>query len=318
MSGRYSTVGCCVPLTHFSLTLLNLFRETCPNLMSSHDLPRPKSRSASDSVQNPVETYLRDIHGTELLTARQEKELALRIAQGDAQARDQMVRANLRLVVNIARRYLGRGLPLQDLIADGNLGLLRAVEGFDPSLNTRFSTYASLWIKQSIKRGLINTGKTIRIPAYMVELMNKSRQSGLRLKEQLGRPATLEEIAADLGISAKKLEILKQALEMQNATMQSEPIDSNWTLGEVVADDRTRSPDENLEETDSLGWVRRELHRLDERAALILKLHYGLDDGEPQTLRAIGEMLGLTRERVRQIELEALQKLASGLNGGDQ
>src|SRR5207245_1943990 len=138
-----------------------------------------------DPVQSPLETYLRQINQTPLLTADEEKALAHRIGVGDIEARDQMVRANLRLVVNIARSYIGKGLSLQDLIAEGNLGLLRAVEGFDPTMNTRFSTYASFWIKQSIKRALVNTAKTIRIPAYMVELLSKWRRMTARLQDQL-------------------------------------------------------------------------------------------------------------------------------------
>ncbi len=283
--------------------------------MSEPDKSRLKPRKDHEPVQNPLETYLKDIHATRLLTASEEKQLSRRIQTGDLQAREEMVKANLRLVVSIARRFLGRGLPLQDLIADGNLGLLRAVEGFDPDMNTRFSTYASLWIAQSIKRALINTGKTIRIPAYMVELMNKARQSGVRLKEQLGRVATIEEIAVDLKLTRKKLEILKQALELQNATMQTERLDSDWSFGDFLLDEKTPEPDHDLEEDDSLAWVRRRLDTLDSRAAMILRLRYGLDDGQPHTLKEIGELLDLTRERVRQIEEESLKTLAVGLNG---
>src|SRR6266481_3607696 len=157
-------------------------------------MTRPR-RLPSEAVQSPLETYLREINETPLLSAEQEKELAYRIEAGDCEARDRMVRANLRLVVNIARSYTGKGLGLQDLVAEGNLGLLRAVEAFDPSMNTRFSTYASYWIKQSIKRTLINTAKTIRIPAYMVELLAKWRRAAAKLQEELGRAASQEEIA---------------------------------------------------------------------------------------------------------------------------
>src|SRR5438309_11854190 len=155
-------------------------------------------RHRRDAVQSPLETYLREINEMALLTADEEKMLAHRIAQGDNSARDRMVRANLRLVVNIARGYVGKGLSLQDLIEEGNLGLLRAVEGFDPSMNTRFSTYASYWIKQSIKRALVNTAKTIRIPAYMVELLAKWRRATNKLQEALGRSPTQEEVAQSL------------------------------------------------------------------------------------------------------------------------
>ncbi|HEY1067374.1 MAG TPA: sigma-70 family RNA polymerase sigma factor, partial [Pirellulales bacterium] len=161
----------------------------------------PKTRRKTGSaVQSPLETYLREINETPLLTANDEKELAGRIAKGDMEARDRMVRANLRLVVNIARGYSGKGLALQDLIEEGNLGLLRAVEGFDPAIGTRFSTYASYWIKQSIKRSLVNTAKTIRIPAYMVELLSKWRRASARLTDVLGRTPTHEEVARILAL----------------------------------------------------------------------------------------------------------------------
>src|SRR5207302_2408118 len=195
------------------------------------------SRPRGDSVQSPLETYLREINETALLTANEEKELAYRIHEGETAARDRMVRANLRLVVNIARSYTGKGLPLQDLIEEGNLGLLRAVEGFDPTMNTRFSTYASYWIKQSIKRALINSAKTIRIPAYMVELLTKWRRATTKLVDELKRTPTPEEIAAELGIAKKKLKIVKKAIQLYNATPQTEQSDAGWSLGEMVADE---------------------------------------------------------------------------------
>src|SRR5919201_41440 len=150
-----------------------------PSRLRSDTMPTttPKKRKSGSAVQTPLETYLREINETALLSAKEERELATRIGNGDTAARDQMVRANLRLVVNIARGYSGKGLGLQDLIEEGNLGLLRAVEGFDPSMNPRFSTYASYWIKQSIKRALVNTGKTIRIPAYMAQLLTEWRRA---------------------------------------------------------------------------------------------------------------------------------------------
>src|SRR5262249_23531533 len=199
-------------------------------------------RRLSTAVQNPLETYLREINETALLTADQEKELSYRINDGEKEARDQMVRANLRLVVNIARSYTGKGLPLQDLIEEGNLGLLRAVEGFDPTMNTRFSTYASYWIKQSSKRALINSAKTIRIPAYMVELLTKWRRATIKLLDQLKRTPTPEEIAAELGIAKKKLRIVKKAIQLYNTTPQTEQSESGWSLGGMVAHDRPTHP----------------------------------------------------------------------------
>ena len=177
---------------------------------------RAATSTKERSAQSPLETYLREINETALLTAKEELELATRIGQGDVLARDRMVRANLRLVVNIARGYTGKGLGLQDLIEEGNLGLLRAVEGFDPTVGTRFSTYASYWIKQSIKRSLINSAKTIRIPAYMVELLSKWRRATARLSEELGRTPTNEEIARVLGLPKKKLPIIRKAIRINN------------------------------------------------------------------------------------------------------
>ncbi|MFO1042328.1 MAG: RNA polymerase sigma factor RpoD/SigA [Planctomycetaceae bacterium] len=269
----------------------------------------------SAAVQTPLETYLREINETRLLTAREEKELANQIANGEKEARDRMVRANLRLVVNIARAYTGKGLPLQDLIEEGNLGLLRAVEGFDPDMNTRFSTYASYWIKQSIKRSLINSAKTIRIPAYMVELLTKWRRATAKLDDELGRPPTQEEVAKELGLPKKKLSIVRAAIQLYNSTPQTDDEEGGWTMSDMVADERMKGPEDELLDTDNLKHVFRMLDTMDPREAMILRMRFGLDDAEPRTLKEIGESMGLTRERVRQIENEALKKLAKGILG---
>lgn len=273
------------------------------------------SRRRSSAVQTPLETYLREINETALLSAREEKELSWQIAEGNKEARDRMVRANLRLVVNIARAYTGKGLPLQDLIEEGNLGLLRAVEGFDASMNTRFSTYASYWIKQSIKRALVNSAKTIRIPAYMVELLTKWRRATAKMSDSLGRTPTPEEVAKELGLPKKKLKIVKKAIQLYNSTPQSDQTDGGWSLGEMIADDRTRAPEDELIEHDNIKHVYEMLEHMESREATILRMRFGLDDAEPCTLKEIGECLGLTRERVRQIENDALNKLARGLTG---
>lgn len=275
-------------------------------------MTRPR-RLRSDVVQSPLETYLREINETALLTPEEEKQLAYRIEEGDNEARDQMVRANLRLVVNIARSYTGKGLGLQDLIEEGNLGLLRAVEGFDPSMNTRFSTYASYWIKQSIKRALVNTAKTIRIPAYMVELLAKWRRATTKLQDELGRVPTHEEIARVLGLPKKKLAIIKKAIRVYNSAPQTDQTEAGWSIDEMLMDGRSKAPDTEMVETDDLQHVLDLLGKMDPREATVLRMRFGLDDEEPKTLKEIGERLGLTRERVRQIESEALQKLSESL-----
>jgi RNA polymerase primary sigma factor len=277
-------------------------------------MPKTRRRPLA-SVQSPLETYLREINETSLLSANDEHELAVAIGNGDVQARDRMVRANLRLVVNIARGYTGKGLGLQDLIEEGNLGLLRAVEGFDPGVGTRFSTYASYWIKQSIKRALINTAKTIRIPAYMVELLSKWRRATARLSDELGRTPTPEEIARVLGLPRKKLPIIKKAIRIYNLTPQTDQADAGWSLGEMIQDDRVRTPEIEMVESDNLVHVMRQLETMDAREATVLRMRFGIDGLEPKTLKEIGESLGLTRERVRQIETEALGKLAESLEG---
>ena len=278
-------------------------------------MQKTMKRRSSAAVQSPLETYLREINETALLTGQQEKDLAYDIGDGNKESRDHMVRANLRLVVNIARAYTGKCLPLQDLIEEGNLGLLRAVEGFDPGMDTRFSTYASYWIKQSIKRALVNSAKTIRIPAYMVELLTKWRRATAKLQDELNRTPTPEEVAKELDLPVKKLKIVKKAIQLYNSSPQSDQSEGGWSLGEMVADERTRDPEDEMIDNDNLKHVYQMLDRMDPRESTILRMRFGLDDSEPRTLKEIGESLGLTRERVRQIESDALNKLAKGLMG---
>jgi RNA polymerase primary sigma factor len=270
----------------------------------------------ADKAMSPLETYLREINETPLLKEDEEKQLAYRVEAGDSAARDHLVRANLRLVVNIARSYTGKGLGLEDLIAEGNLGLLRAVEGFDPSMNTRFSTYASYWIKQSIKRLVINTAKTIRLPAYMVELLTKWRRATAKLQEELGRAPTEEEVAQELGLPKKKLNIIKKAMRIHNGGPQGSREEEGGTLDEMLPDVRCKSPDTAMADNDELRQVLGLLETMDAREATVLRLRFGLDGEDPMTLKEIGDRLGLTRERVRQIEREALAALGEGLQAG--
>jgi RNA polymerase primary sigma factor len=231
------------------------------------------------------------------------------------EARDTTVRANLRLVVNIARSYANKGLSLPDLIEEGNLGLLRAVEGFDPGMNTRFSIYASYWIKQAIRRALVNTAKTIRIPVHMVELLAKWHRASLHLQDKLGRTPTPEEIARAVGLPKKKLGSIMKAIRVSTFGPQPESNDESWTMGDMVMDGRSRPPDSDLLETDDRRHMLALLSKMDQREATVLRMRFGLDGEEPKTLKEIGECLGLTRERVRQIESEALQKLQVNLLG---
>lgn len=269
---------------------------------------------ASVAVQSGLQLYLRSINETPLLTAEEEKELARRIIHdNDPEARERMVRANLRLVVNIAKHYVNRGLSLADLIEEGNIGLLKAVEGFDPENGCRFSTYASWWIKQAIKRALINSVQPIHIPAYMVEMISKFKQAVRQLEDKLGRMPTTEELSAHLDMSPKKLKIIKKAVKAFHSPTQSGSADGELTINEMVADTNNPSPEDSVMGNDEINLLMRLLTEIDDRAARILRLRYGLGGEDPMTLKEIGEHIGLTRERVRQIEHEALRKLRDSM-----
>jgi RNA polymerase primary sigma factor len=269
----------------------------------------PNARSA----RRTTDPYFKDISATPLLSAGEECELAWRVEEGDAEARDHLVRANLRLVVNLARGYAGRGLPMEDLIAEGNLGLMRAAEGFDPRMETRFSTYAAYWIKQSMKRAIVNTAKTVRVPAYMAELMVKWRRAATKLQEELGRAPTEEEVGQRLGLSAKKLKIIRKALRISGAAAPGS-LDEHTSPVEEAPDTRP-SPSAAITGAEELRQVLDLLDQLEEREATVLRLRFGLSGEDPKTLKEIGERLGLTRERVRQIETESLRKLREGIEG---
>jgi RNA polymerase primary sigma factor len=270
------------------------------------------------SPDSPLQLYLQDINETPLLSQEQEKELSERVALGDPFARDQMVKANLRLVVNIARGYLGKGLTLDDLIMEGNLGLMRAVEGFDGWMDTRFSTYASYWIKQSIRRAVMNQGKQIRLPAYMVSLLSKWRRAKSALTEKLGRAPTVEEVGKALRLSKKKISIVAQGLRAYGLVPHSDDTeDERQALDNLLTDERIRDAGDILVESDEIERIFDRLEHLEPREAMVIRMRFGLDDETPLTLREVGERLGITRERVRQLENLALQKLNDGLESAE-
>ncbi len=276
----------------------------------------PPRRNHRDMDRNSsLHIYLQEINATPLLNASEERELAERIANGDPEAREHMVKANLRLVVNIARGYLNKGVGLEDLIEEGNLGLMRAVEGFDGSMDNRFSTYASYWIKQSIRRAVMNQGKPIRLPAYMVTLLSKWKRVTVALNERLGRPPLPEEIGKVLRLSKKKVGIVAIAIRVNNLTPHPDGGDNEGNmLNDVLTDDRSKTADEQLIESDDMARIYEQLDRLDLRESAVLRMRFGLDEERPRTLREIGETLGLTRERVRQLENVALARLSSVLD----
>jgi RNA polymerase primary sigma factor len=254
--------------------------------------------------------YLEHITETELLTPQEEKQLARRVREHqDPVARERMIQANLRLVVNIAKRYSNRGMPLADLVAEGNLGLMRSVEEFDPDAGVRFSTYAAWWIKQAIKRALINAVQPIHIPAYMNQQVRKYRKAARELEDKLGRPPTLEEMAKRLKISAKKAQMIRQGVLAVNAPTQMAG-DETSTLAEMLPDPEG-DPAEFFEDESNAAMVRTLLGKLPDRERDILTFRYGLDghEGPPRTLKEVGKLVGLTRERVRQLEKEAIAKL---------
>ena len=254
--------------------------------------------------------YLERIKSTPLLTREQERQLARRLREhSDPVAREQMIHANLRLVVKIAKEYSNPGMTLGDLVAEGNLGLVRAVEDFDPDAGVRFSTYAAWWIKQAIKRAMINAGAPIHIPAYLAKLISKWRRAASKLEMKFGRPPTTVEMARELNISNKKADLVRQGMQAVTAPSQVGS-DDTQAICEMIGDDEN-GPDRMMMDASNIPFVHSLLGCLDEREAKILELRFGLDgyDGPPRTFKDIGKMIGLTRERVRQLEKKALSEL---------
>jgi RNA polymerase primary sigma factor len=278
-------------------------------------------RELAETVNNPeperqpydgntaIKLYLREIGQVKLLTPLEEIELAAKIKKGDKKAREQMIKANLRLVVKIAHDYENFGLPLLDLISEGNIGLMKAVERFDPAKGGKLSTYASWWIKQSIKRALANQSKTIRLPVHLVDKIARMRRVSLRLQEELGREPTDDELADEMGISVSRVSQMRTAA-IRPASLDA-PIgdDDSNNFSEIIADENADSPYEQLEEQTVTLMLQDMVKTLDQREATILRYRFGLDGGGEKTLEDVGQKFGVTRERVRQIQNIALRKL---------
>jgi len=260
-----------------------------------------------------LKRYLQEIGQFPLLTRQQEVELAGKIEKGDAAARERMINANLRLVVTIARDYANLGLPLLDLISEGNIGLTKAVERFDPNKGAKLSTYAMWWIKQSIKRALANQSKTIRVPVHLADKIAKVRRVSIQMSEELGREPTDEELSEEIGIDSDKVARLK-SVGIRPASLDAPIADNDSTeFAEVIGDDEAQTPFELLRDKNLLGEVDGLLEVLDSREKKIISQRFGLDGGEPKTLEDVGKDFGITRERIRQLQNIALAKLRRAL-----
>jgi len=268
-----------------------------------------KSYMAAEDSDTGIKIYLREIGQIPLLTPDQEIDLAAKIKRGDREARALMIRSNLRLVVKIAHDYANLGLPLLDLISEGNIGLMKAVERFDPAKGGKLSTYGSWWIKQSIKRALANQSKTIRLPVHLVDKISKMRRIAMKLQEELGREPTDEELAEELGMTATRVRQMRLA-SIRPASLDA-PIgdDDSNNFSDLVEDENAITPYQDLEDKTVTGMLQEMVKHLDEREATILRYRFGLDGGSEKTLEEVGEKFGVTRERVRQIQNLALKKL---------
>jgi RNA polymerase primary sigma factor len=268
---------------------------------------------AVDDTESGIKIYLREIGQIALLTPQQEIELAARIKKGDKEARAMMIRANLRLVVKIAHDYNNLGLPLLDLISEGNIGLMKAVERFDPAKGGKLSTYAAWWIKQSIKRALANQSKTIRLPVHLVDKISKMRRVALQMSEELGREPTDDELAEEVGMASAKVSQLK-TVSIRPASLDAPISDDDTTeFGEIVGDEEALTPFEHLRDSNLRDEVADLIAVLDEREKKIIFSRFGLDGGKPKTLEEVGRKFGVTRERIRQLQNIALMKLRRAL-----
>jgi RNA polymerase primary sigma factor len=279
--------------------------------------PRPVPVPAAAETSRPsygadgaLSLYMREVAEVPLLTIEEENALAARIHAGDEAAREHMIRANLRLVVKIAREYEGFGLPLLDLINEGNMGLMKAVERFDPAKGGKLSTYASWWIKQSIRRGIANQAKTIRLPIHAIDKLSKAQRVANEMREALGREPEPEELAEALGVKTSRLnEIRTAALRPASLDAPMGNDEDSNVLAEVVKDESARTPYEVLEEKTLLGMLGHLVEKLGPREKKIIRMRFGLDGRGEKTLEEIGAQFGLTRERIRQLQNEALARL---------
>ena len=268
---------------------------------------------AVDDTESGIKIYLREIGQIALLTPQEEIQLAARIKKGDKEARAMMIRANLRLVVKIAHDYNNLGLPLLDLISEGNIGLMKAVERFDPAKGGKLSTYAAWWIKQSIKRALANQSKTNRLPVHLVDKISKMRRVALQMSEELGREPTDDELAEEVGMASAKVSQLK-TVSIRPASLDAPISDDDTTeFGEIVGDEEALTPFEHLRDQNLRDEVADLIAVLDDREKKIIFSRFGLDGGKPKTLEEVGRKFGVTRERIRQLQNIALMKLRRAL-----
>lgn len=261
------------------------------------------------NISDPVRMYLKEIGKVPLLTFEEERDIAKRIEEGDESAKAELTEANLRLVVSIAKKYTGRNLSFLDLIQEGNLGLIKAVEKYDYTKGFKFSTYATWWIRQAITRSIADQARTIRVPVHMVETINKMNRIGRKFLQEFGREASNEELAKEMGISVEKIREAKKAAQdpISLETPIGEKEDSH--LGDFIEDQKTSSPEEEAAATMRREQIYKLLNELTEREKGVLALRFGMDDGTPRTLEEVGKYFGVTRERIRQIEGKALKKL---------
>jgi len=275
-------------------------------------------RNLPSSEKSTIKLYLQEIGKTPLLKPSEEVELAALIQQGDARAREKMIKANLRLVVKIAHDYAGFGLPLLDLISEGNIGLVKAVERFDPQKGGKLSTYAAWWIKQSIKRALANQSKTIRLPVHMVDKIAKMRRIAMELEEELGRAPTDEEIAYMMEMPVNKVAHLKTVSVRPTSLDAPVGEDDGTQLGELIGDENSIDPLHNLQNKTVLKDLSDLVEDLDPREAEIIRLRFGLNGEKAKTLEEVGELFGITRERVRQLQNMALTRMRKILTGRER